>query len=194
MTIPNEDLKICCLCHKPKPVTDFYTKKSGKRIGECKRCSKDRNDRWRARPEVKASHLVYWRKRRAKTKAAVFAAYGGKCACCGETEASFLSIDHINNDGAKFRKEVLGNRAAAGFHTYRWLVLHEFPEGYQVLCMNCQWGKKMNSGVCPHQVTRNDHPTLGVPASAGKRSLPDGEIQGKDMICPTDESGSSLIH
>jgi hypothetical protein len=27
-----------------------------------------------------------------------------------------------------------------------------FPDGYQVLCMNCNWGKRMNKGICPHKV------------------------------------------
>ena len=193
MTIPNEGLKVCTICRIPKDIaTEFYVKKGGRILGECKRCSKNRNDRWRARPDVKANHLVYWRARRAKFKAAVFAAYGDKCACCGETEKSFLSIDHINNDGAKFRKEVLGNRAAAGFHTYNWLVKNGFPSGYQVLCMNCQWGKKMNSGLCPHQATCNDYPLTGVPASAGKRSATEKSVE--DIVCSQDESLSGFIN
>ena len=80
----------------------------------------------------------------------VFAAYGGfVCACCGETEPKFLSIDHINNDGAKERKSGLYSSSGTAF--YLWLRKNAFPSGYQVLCMNCQVGKHRNNGVCPHQ-------------------------------------------
>jgi hypothetical protein len=82
----------------------------------------------------------------------VFAAYGGyKCNCCGETEPMFLSIDHINNDGAAERKS--GKYKGGGSAFYNWLRKTGFPEGYQVLCMNCQVGKHKNGGVCPHQTS-----------------------------------------
>jgi hypothetical protein len=86
----------------------------------------------------------------ARCKEQVFAAYGGyKCSCCGETEPMFLSIDHIDNDGAKERKS--GLYAGSGTAFYGWLRKNGFPTGYQVLCMNCQIGKHKNGGVCPHQ-------------------------------------------
>jgi len=59
----------------------------------------------------------------------------------------FLSIDHINNDGHKHRRE---NNIRTGEQMYRWLAKNNFPPGFQVLCMNCQWGKRNNNGVCPH--------------------------------------------
>jgi ferric-dicitrate binding protein FerR (iron transport regulator) len=80
----------------------------------------------------------------------VFEAYGGfKCACCGETERLFLSIDHVHNDGAQMRKAKLYSGNGTGF--YQWLRKNGFPDGFQVLCMNCQIGKHKNGGVCPHQ-------------------------------------------
>lgn len=79
----------------------------------------------------------------------VFAAYGGwKCACCGETEKLFLSIDHVENNGAEERRSGVYKSCGTGF--YQWLRKQNFPPGYQVLCMNCQVGKHKNGGVCPH--------------------------------------------
>lgn len=75
--------------------------------------------------------------------------YGGdppKCLCCGEKEKLFLTIDHIQGGGNKHRKEI---RKAGGIAM--WLVKNGFPEGFQVLCMNCNWGKYINSGKCPHK-------------------------------------------
>lgn len=80
----------------------------------------------------------------------VFAAYGGyKCRCCGESERLFLSIDHVENNGAEERKSGLYRSSGTAF--YLWLRKSGFPPGYQVLCMNCQVGKHKNGGVCPHQ-------------------------------------------
>lgn len=86
--------------------------------------------------------------RRKALKDEVYAAYGGyTCACCGEDEELFLSIDHINNDGAEHKRE---HNLQTGEQMYRWIRRHGFPVGFQVLCMNCQWGKRNNNGVCPH--------------------------------------------
>ncbi len=85
----------------------------------------------------------------AKIRAAVFAAYGGHvCVCCGETEPLFLTIDHVDNDGAEMRRNGTHSRGGTAF--YQWLKKSGFPPGFQVLCMNCNLGKHRNGGVCPH--------------------------------------------
>lgn len=182
MAIPNQDMKNCTQCGEPKPLSDFYLMSVKRRASvsrihqsECKACNILRT-RLRYHSDKKAEILAKDKAattiRRAQMKALVFAAYGGyKCACCGETEQLFLSIDHMNNDGADFRRMIAGKRTAAGYPTYRWLVLNGFPAGFQVLCMNCNHGKRMNHGVCPHtlHVRCNDYPVKGVEASASKR-------------------------
>ena len=87
-------------------------------------------------------------------KAEVFAAYGDKCACCGETEEKFLSVDHINNDGAKHRKEIHAwdKSPRVERSIYNWLRKYNYPEGFQLLCHNCNHGKHLNGGICPHQM------------------------------------------
>ena len=80
--------------------------------------------------------------------------YGGtnyKCACCPESEFSFLTIDHIDGKGSEDRIKLVGDKLAAGHHFYRKLKELKFPDGYQVLCMNCQVGRRDNGGVCPHK-------------------------------------------
>lgn len=78
---------------------------------------------------------------------------GGKmeCACCGEREKLFLSLDHINNDGAEHRRNYGGRKSFSADSFARVLIKEGFPNGLQVLCMNCNWGKRMNNGVCPHK-------------------------------------------
>jgi hypothetical protein len=85
-----------------------------------------------------------------KLRQEVFAAYGGStCRCCGETHKMFLTIDHVGNDGAEMRRTGTHSRGGTAF--YQWLRKNGFPEGFQVLCMNCNFGKHRNGGVCPHQ-------------------------------------------
>ena len=101
--------------------------------------------------EIRAAESAKTKRAQAICRDQVFAAYGGyKCACCGESERLFLSIDHIDNNGAEERKS--GLYSGSGYSFYRWLRKFGFPAGYQVLCMNCQVGKHKNGGVCPHQL------------------------------------------
>ena len=71
--------------------------------------------------------------------------YGAKCNCCNEDQLGFLTIDHINNDGAKQRKELNYS------HIYPWIIRNHYPNTLQILCMNCNWGKRWNKGECPHK-------------------------------------------
>lgn len=59
----------------------------------------------------------------------------GICNRCNETDIRVLSIDHINGGGTQHKKTIKGS-------FYRWLINNNFPSGYQVLCMNCQWRKR----------------------------------------------------
>jgi hypothetical protein len=122
--------------------------------------SREHSREWRNRkiangtPEevaaIRAAESEKTKRNQDRCREQVFEAYGGyKCNCCGETERMFLSIDHINNDGAEERRSGKYNGGGSAF--YNWLRKSKFPQGYQVLCMNCQVGKHRNGGVCPHQ-------------------------------------------
>lgn len=98
-----------------------------------------------------------------RLKEEVFAAYGGfRCNCCGETERDFLTLDHINQDGAVHRRQIGNGRSTSGTTMYRWLKRNNFPEGFQVLCYNCNCSrsKPINNGVCPHQKRHAVDPLL----------------------------------
>jgi hypothetical protein len=60
------------------------------------------------------------------------------CVFCGEDRLACLSIDHIDGNGCKDRKESNKN----GTRMYQWLKTNNYPEGYQTLCMNCQFIKR----------------------------------------------------
>jgi hypothetical protein len=76
------------------------------------------------------------------------------CACCGESIFEFLTLDHINGDGAKHREEITGKKRVprSGQELFHYFCTNNFPDKdrLQVLCWNCNCGKR-TAKVCPHQ-------------------------------------------
>ena len=75
------------------------------------------------------------------------------CNCCGENHLVFLTIDHI--EGWKNLDEPdlshrSGNKRLVGKELYRHIRNNDFPDGYQVLCRNCN-SAKSDEGQCPHE-------------------------------------------
>ncbi len=70
--------------------------------------------------------------------------YGGKCACCGERQMEFLTLDHING-----RKDepyrTTGQKAWLRLKARGWP-----KDNFQLLCFNCNCAKGVY-GRCPHQ-------------------------------------------
>ena len=84
------------------------------------------------------------RKMREKEKLTVIEHYSNgtmKCSKCGFSDIRALSIDHVDGNGNQHRKQV--TKGNAGWNFYRWLRLNNYPEGFQVLCMNCQFIKRV---------------------------------------------------
>src|SRR5216684_9293006 len=101
--------KNCLRCHAVKPLTEFYNDKKGKfgKDSHCKECADSEIKAYRqTHPEVGKKTAKAWKDRNPeKVRAhhrnrykrlwnAVLGHYGRKCACCGETEELFLSVDH----------------------------------------------------------------------------------------------------
>jgi hypothetical protein len=181
-TSPKSDAKKCSDCKEVKPLSGFHKNRrhADGLCNLCKVCNGSRAKAWNAKnpdrmrdrqrsyaaknsDKIKAS-AAKWaeqnrERRRAivrkhcakvrpKLRAAAFAAYGGPvCVCCAEREVALLTIDHVNNDGAAHRKLI-------GSTLDRWLKKNGYPPGFQVLCRNCNWGKHVNNGICPHQACK----------------------------------------
>jgi len=90
--------------------------------------------------EQNRQHNKEWRQR---VKIDVISHYGhdGKptCVSCGFDDIRALSIDHIFNDGSSQRKSMPETKGSC---FYPWLRKHNYPVGYQTLCMNCQFIKR----------------------------------------------------
>jgi len=88
-----------------------------------------------AREHGKARHAVL--------KYTIFTHYSNgepRCAHCGFKDIRALSIDHINGGGTAHRRSL-----GSSEKFYYWLKKNNFPDGFQVLCMNCQWIKRHNN-------------------------------------------------
>lgn len=80
----------------------------------------------------------YDRKRYQAIREGVLTYYGGgnlACVRCGFSDIRALSIDHIAGGGSQHRK--------IRTQTIYYLLQSEgLPDGYQTLCMNCQFIKR----------------------------------------------------
>lgn len=84
-----------------------------------------------------------------KYKELIFNKYSNgtnECECCKEKTKAFLSIDHIKGGGNKHLKSL----NLKGNKFYIWLKKNNFPEGYRILCMNCNFALGHHS-KCPHK-------------------------------------------
>ena len=77
-------------------------------------------------------------------------AYGGACACCGDTTFEFLSLEHKHGGGKKHYASLPHGHGSM----YRWLRDRGWPKDeYTVLCCNCNFAKG-HYGICPHEAER----------------------------------------
>jgi len=156
-----QQIKHCPKCNQFKLMEEFSFSKPNKKRPNgrydtyCKSCHNAYEKAWIKANYQKAQQRWkrYWEnnhdkilqraeKHREAIKEAAFAHYGKQCACCGEDTFEFLTIDHIIPPTTKtiYEKKAL----------YGWLKKHQYPEGFQTLCWNCNMAKGMY-GVCPHQ-------------------------------------------
>jgi len=124
----------CTVCNITKPTDQFYHRPTGHIYQTiCQECHK------------KAVSLnAIQRRRQARINTIQHYSNGSNtCSCCGEALLELLTIDHINGGGNKHKKEFKINSLS------RWLQRNNYPDGYRVLCMNCNTSFG-NYGYCPH--------------------------------------------
>ena len=142
------EIKTCNSC------ADTYSKRNTSRrekrsaAGTCLNCGGEKKEKSTWCSSCKDADRLYAKQRRSK----VLVAYGEICTCCKESDSRFLTIDHIDGGGSKHRRELSKSprRASSGV-LIRWLIKKGFPSGFQILCFNCNCGRAINGGICPHQ-------------------------------------------
>lgn len=139
--------KLCKHCEQVKPLEDFVKSSRAKdgRTARCKTCT--------AAYFKERGYTVLNRENRReygrKCRLQVLEHYGTKCACCGETRPEFLALDHINGGGNAHRRLIGHGKSRGGSEFYRWLIKNDYPEGFQLLCHNCNQSRSYY-GYCPH--------------------------------------------
>lgn len=142
------DTKICSGCKETKDRAEFGTRMNhGRRVcnPRCKPCRVIQERAWQKRNPEKIKAKC--KRTNARLKLTVFQHYGMECACCGEKDIRFFSIDHINGNGAEHRRDP---NIGSGTNMYAWLIRNHFPPGFQTLCYQCNLAKHFNK-FCPHQ-------------------------------------------
>ncbi len=69
-----------------------------------------------------------------------------QCPGCKTDFIEFLTLDHMNGDGAAHRKA--NGLGTGGPRLWRWVRAQGYPEGFQVLCQNCNHAKFTRT-ACP---------------------------------------------
>jgi ribosomal protein L44E len=117
----------------------IYNRKNAKKINMQQKSWRDRNPN--KVEEYNKLKKVYNR----KIKSEVLRHYSLdlKCQKCGFDNLDALTIDHINGGGREHRKKI-----GFGGSFYYWLRRNNYPEGFQVLCMNCQFIKRKKNKEC----------------------------------------------
>ncbi len=160
--LPNSTTnKWCEKCSRKYRKTESITRKSRISRGLCGDCGKRllaKNSKtrciicvynrkmWYASSDFRIRHIQKYRSIRDR----VIKHYGGVCACCGESERTFLAIDHIEGNGNTHRKKL--NKWGSSFD--KWLIDQNFPDGFQILCHNCNMSKYLSGGTCAHKLVR----------------------------------------
>lgn len=137
----SSEYRPCSKCGRTSPEVIFYIRKHGGRSSWCNSCLNSTNSQ---------------KNRSKRVRLTVFLHYGNgalRCSCegCTVTAEEFLTIDHINGDGRKHREEIGG----AGQKLYYWLIRNDYPEGFRVLCYNCNCSRG-HCGYCPHERVKVD--------------------------------------
>jgi hypothetical protein len=128
-------------CHYCKNIF-LATRSDAKRCSECR---KNWLVEYRKKPENKSRRSLQNRQLREK----LFAGYGGKCVCCGESKFEFLALDHVAGGGRKERSKLSTQQISSR------AVKNNFPPKYRVLCHNCNQAIGWY-GKCPHKQEQPD--------------------------------------
>lgn len=84
-------------------------------------------------------HICY----RIELRNLVLKKYKNRCNCCGEKQHRFLQLDHIKGGGRKDFKTRTSEKI------YEEALSN--PKKFQILCANCNIGRFLNKGTCPHK-------------------------------------------
>ena len=102
---------------------------------DVKQHNRDYMRNWCRRNRPKRNEIRRKERLRYKKRVIAYYSYGQMCCMdCKENILDLLTIDHVNGGGKKHAKIHKND-------LYRWLISRNFPLGYAVLCIRCNWLK-----------------------------------------------------
>ena len=136
----------------------------------------------------RVKHNQWGKVSRVRLKTEMFGYYcDGKIKCkhCGEDEIGLLTIDHVNGGGNKHRKENGIN--GAGYNFYCLLKRNNYPNGFQVLCWNCQFKKRLKE-IAPANPTKRQ-----MQKAAYVRLVKNQCLEQYGGFCPCGEQDKDVL-
>jgi len=147
--------KLCRGCNRTLSIDQFYPVRSRGPDAVRPKCSACCVKAVMASRSKRMDAYNMWqRNQHQKIKLNVLTHYSNgllECACCGEREYAFLTLDHIHGGGNKHRK-AMGSFFNVYRQLYKELCKGVRPEGFRVLCLNCNFAE--GRGGCPHRLKR----------------------------------------
>lgn len=148
--------KTCLTCGQLKPISEFAIKRNRPdgHMAYCRTCVSEKQAANRAkRLSHKPSQRKYDKTRNVELKHEALSHYSKGSPICANpfklhsedvTDTDVLTIDHINGGGCVEQYE--NGRRIGGSAFYAKLKRENYPDGFQVLCGNCQMKKRILNG------------------------------------------------
>ena len=174
--------KVCTKCSLSLPFTNkfFYKRGSGYLKAWCIDCDKVIRQKYK-KPWVprnwdeptRAKRRATERKRKQRRRIQVLSHYcGGNppfCACCKDPNVEFLCLDHTDGGGNIHRQSISkSGKKCLGSFMFEWIVINDFPDGFRVLCHNCNSSISLY-GYCPHNEARPVEELISCPPVRGNK-------------------------
>ena len=150
--------RLCSYCKQLKSVNCFiknkvYTCGLG---SVCQSCQK-----WYARIKSRILKMEF------------IIAYGGYCQCCGEDKIELLTVEHIRNNGHNLIYD------SNIIQLILILKVKGWPEGYTVLCYNCNLSSKGDRPCCHTEEYKTYEQKFNTALINGKKQNLYNELKNK---------------
>lgn len=143
----SEQNKLCHFCRNPLNTLELFEFNNIFNHPACKFCVFEMVTKLNKGKSKNMRDALYKKNYYLNLKMSLINGYGGICECCGEHEAYFLTIDHINGGGRKETKTL----KKIGSSFYKYLIDNGYPkDNYRLLCYNCNCSRGYY-GYCPHE-------------------------------------------
>lgn len=126
------DILWCISCHKKANQRSYFKHRKDRM---------KRSKEWIVKNRLRHNYFTKKSDLRRKLKVMIHYSSTNPPQCAnpfGEHKEPYTNIRALSMDLIKGGHR----RSGIGLHSYVWLINNNYPDGWQVLCMNCQWIKR----------------------------------------------------